>query len=95
MRCDGSPDPTEQGEINTYINLRLEDNENDSIEMVLKKCELDSSVSIIGMNQTKHFVQTGTVKPALVNDSNKALLGSSLYYVNFMLISLYIAFHIY
>ena len=68
MRCDGSPDPTEQGEINTYINLRLEDNENDSIEMVLKKCELDSSVSIIGMNQTKHFVQTGTVKPALVNN---------------------------
>ena len=51
MRCDGSPDPTEQGEINTYINLRLEDNENDSIEMVLKKCELDSSVSIIGMTK--------------------------------------------
>ena len=46
MRCDGSPDPTVPGEINTYINLRLEDNENDPIEMVLKKCELDSSVSL-------------------------------------------------
>ena len=54
MRCDGSPDPTVPGEINTYINLRLEDNENDSIEMVLKKCELDSSVSI-GRKQTEHL----------------------------------------
>ncbi|CAG2234316.1 CASC1 [Mytilus edulis] len=44
MRCDGSPDPTVPGEINTYINLRLEDNEVDSIEQVLKKCELDSSL---------------------------------------------------
>ena len=31
MRCDGSPDPTVPGEINTYINLRLEDKENNDI----------------------------------------------------------------
>lgn len=45
MRCDGSPDPTIPGEINTYINLRLEDNQNDDIETVLKHGELDIAVS--------------------------------------------------
>ncbi|KAL4224695.1 Protein casc1 [Mactra antiquata] len=41
MRCDGSPDPTVPGEINTYINLRLEDPEHNDIDSVLKQSELD------------------------------------------------------
>ncbi|KAL8618991.1 hypothetical protein ACOMHN_018373 [Nucella lapillus] len=41
MRCDGSPDPTNQGEINTYINLKLENHERDDIESVLKDAQLD------------------------------------------------------
>ncbi|KAK7478625.1 hypothetical protein BaRGS_00030157 [Batillaria attramentaria] len=36
MRCDGSPDPTIQGEINTYINLELENKDRDDAESVLK-----------------------------------------------------------
>jgi len=35
MRCDGSADPTIAGEINTFINLRREDNSNNSIEAVM------------------------------------------------------------
>ena len=45
MRCDGSPNPIVPGEINTYINLRLEDQEHDDIDSVLKQGELDLSVS--------------------------------------------------
>lgn len=41
MRCDGSPNPTVPGEINTYINLKLEDLEHDDIDTVLKYGELD------------------------------------------------------
>ncbi|RUS74159.1 hypothetical protein EGW08_018074 [Elysia chlorotica] len=44
MRCDGSPDPVNQGEINTYINLRLEDNSRNDAESVLKDCQLDLSL---------------------------------------------------
>lgn len=44
MRCDGSPNPTIPGEINTYINLRLEDNAHNDIDSVLKQAELDLSV---------------------------------------------------
>ncbi|KAH3877276.1 dynein axonemal intermediate chain 7-like isoform X2 [Dreissena polymorpha] len=44
MRCDGSPNPTIPGEINTYINLRLEDSSRDDIEEVLKQGELDLSL---------------------------------------------------
>lgn len=44
MRCDGSPDPTVQGEINTYINLRLEDVEHDDVESVFKASELDTKL---------------------------------------------------
>ncbi|XP_061178031.1 dynein axonemal intermediate chain 7 homolog isoform X2 [Saccostrea echinata] len=44
MRCDGSPDPTNQGEINTYINLRMEDTEHDDIESVFKASELDTKL---------------------------------------------------
>ena len=44
MRCDGSPDPVNQGEINTYINLRLEDNTRNDADSVLKDCQLDLSV---------------------------------------------------
>ncbi|XP_070199022.1 dynein axonemal intermediate chain 7 homolog isoform X1 [Littorina saxatilis] len=41
MRCDGSPDPTIQGEINTYINLRLENHERDDADDVFKDTQLD------------------------------------------------------
>uniref|UniRef100_A0A0B7AJV5 IC97/Casc1 N-terminal domain-containing protein n=1 Tax=Arion vulgaris TaxID=1028688 RepID=A0A0B7AJV5_9EUPU len=41
MRCDGSPDPVNQGEINTYINLRLQDNTNNDAESVLRDSHLD------------------------------------------------------
>jgi len=44
MRCDGSPDPTIQGEINTYINLKLEDNSRDDAISVLKDSLLDLSL---------------------------------------------------
>lgn len=46
MRCDGSPDPTNQGEINTYINLKLENRDRDDIENVLKDSQLD--LALIG-----------------------------------------------
>ena len=45
MRCDGSPDPTIPGEINTYINLRLEDKDNNNIDVVLKQGQQDLDVS--------------------------------------------------
>ena len=35
MRCDGSPDPTNAGEINTYINLWKEDKSAVSIQDIL------------------------------------------------------------
>ncbi|CAL1547102.1 unnamed protein product [Lymnaea stagnalis] len=41
MKCDGSPDPTNQGEINTYINLRLEDKTRDDSISVLADSVLD------------------------------------------------------
>ncbi|GFO01258.1 protein casc1-like [Plakobranchus ocellatus] len=44
MRCDGSPDPVNQGEINTYINLRLEDDTRNDAESVLKDSQLDLSL---------------------------------------------------
>ncbi|XP_052797424.1 dynein axonemal intermediate chain 7 homolog isoform X1 [Mya arenaria] len=44
MRCDGSPDPTIPGEINTYINLRLEDSKHNDIDSVLKQGDLDLSL---------------------------------------------------
>lgn len=44
MRCDGSPDPTIQGEINTYINLRLEDTAETDVERILKDTVLDLTV---------------------------------------------------
>ena len=48
MRCDGSPDPTIQGEINTYINLKLETKDRDDAESVLKDSQLDLAVSFCG-----------------------------------------------
>ncbi|XP_033752163.1 LOW QUALITY PROTEIN: axonemal 84 kDa protein-like [Pecten maximus] len=44
MRCDGSPDPIIAGEINTYINLRMEDREHDDVESVLQASKLDISL---------------------------------------------------
>ena len=35
MKCDGSPDPTIAGEINTYMHLWREDTESTTIEKVL------------------------------------------------------------
>ena len=45
MLCDGSPDPTIPGEINTYMNLWRENTENNSIQDVLKDSELTLKVS--------------------------------------------------
>ena len=45
MLCDGSPDPTNAGEINTYMNLWNEDNENISIDNVLDDSKLPLNVS--------------------------------------------------
>ena len=47
MRCDGSPDPTNPGEINTYINLRLEDSEHNDIDSVMKQGQQDIAVSYV------------------------------------------------
>lgn len=41
MRCDGSPDPTVQSEINTYINLKMECKDRNDAESVLKDTQLD------------------------------------------------------
>ena len=46
MRCDGSPDPKIQGEINTYINLKLEDKSRNDAISVLKDSMMDLSVSM-------------------------------------------------
>ena len=45
MRCDGSPNPTIPGEINTYLNLWIEDNEHNDIDSVLKESTQTLSVS--------------------------------------------------
>lgn len=45
MRCDGSADPTIQGEINTYINLEREDNSSNDIDSILPKCRHTRTVS--------------------------------------------------
>lgn len=50
MRCDGSPDPTVQGEINTYINLRLEDQSRNDSDNVLKDSLMDLAVRIQDSN---------------------------------------------
>lgn len=47
MRCDGSADPTIAGEINTYINLQMEDKSNESIEAVLPSTEHTREVSVL------------------------------------------------
>lgn len=62
MRCDGSPDPTVQGEINTYINLRLEDTDHDDVESVFKASELDTKVTVLCL-QMQCFIQNS--KPEL------------------------------
>ena len=37
MRCDGTPDPTIAGEINSYINLSHEDRASVDIDSVLRE----------------------------------------------------------
>ncbi|ESO92391.1 hypothetical protein LOTGIDRAFT_206612 [Lottia gigantea] len=44
MKCDGSPDPTVPGEINTYINLRLENMDKVSSSEALQLVELDNKL---------------------------------------------------
>ena len=45
MLCDGSPDPTIPGEINTFMNLWREEKNNVSIERVLEDSKLPLRVS--------------------------------------------------
>ena len=45
MKCDGSPDPTIPGEINTYMNLWRERKESNDIDTILKEGDLTLSVS--------------------------------------------------
>jgi cancer susceptibility candidate protein 1 len=44
--CDGSPDPTIPGEINTYINLWREDSLNNDIQSVLRDSGLTLRVCV-------------------------------------------------
>lgn len=46
MRCDGSPDPSVQQEINTFINLWCEDPEV-QIKPILKECALALRVGLL------------------------------------------------
>lgn len=49
MRCDGSPDPTIAGEINTYLNLQREDNSCNGIESVLPSVKHTRDVRTTGL----------------------------------------------
>ena len=44
MLCDGSPDPTIPGEINTYMNLWRENIKDRDIQTILKESQLILSV---------------------------------------------------
>ena len=46
MKCDGSPDPTVQGEINTFMNLWREDLTEKDINTILKGAQLTLGVSM-------------------------------------------------
>ena len=45
MRCDGSPDPTIPGEINTYLNCQREENDGLTFDQVLQDSKLILLVS--------------------------------------------------
>lgn len=45
--CDGRPDPTYKKDINSYINLALEESKDLKLEKVLKTCELILEVSYL------------------------------------------------
>ncbi len=45
MKCDGSPDPTNQGEINTFMNLWREDMTEKEVNAILKGSQLTLGVS--------------------------------------------------
>ena len=46
MLCDGSPDPTVPGEINTYMNLWRDNLKQMDIDIILKESELCLSVCL-------------------------------------------------
>lgn len=46
MRCDGSPDPSNLGEINMYLTLWKEDVKNIDFEIILKEAALLLQVPI-------------------------------------------------
>ena len=61
MKCDGSPDPTIQGEINTYINLWKEDMRSNDIANVLNESTLTLSVS---------YLESVTTHPGSISESS-------------------------
>ena len=56
MLCDGSPDPTVGGEINTYMNLWKEDDSRMDISSVLQDSLLTLSVSAHIVRHRKAFL---------------------------------------
>jgi len=72
MRCDGSPDPSDQGQINTYINLKLEDNSRDDAVSVLKDSLMDLSLI-----EELQFLLEDTPESDL-NESERALYNSTI-----------------
>ncbi|XP_014774165.1 dynein axonemal intermediate chain 7 homolog [Octopus bimaculoides] len=56
MRCDGTPDPMIQKEINTYISLSLEDDKNNDIETVLE----NSLLNLALIEELNNFIDLAT-----------------------------------
>lgn len=66
MRCDGTPDPAVQQDINTYISLWRDDPEVD-ITLVLKQCDLALQVCVC--------VMCVPIKSLLVTASQPKIVG--------------------
>ena len=54
LLCDGSPDPTIPGEINTYINLWRENTTDRSVDIILNE-----SLLILRVNENNYVVYIG------------------------------------